>query len=121
MNTETKQIEQVKATKTNAKRKTKRKAKPPTLAARIRVLREQGYKGTQIAAMIGCDVQHVYNQNYHDKKQQELKSLKQKAALEKHAENLKIAQSVMQGVVFAGPEPKLSFMQRLRVLFTGVV
>lgn len=99
------------------KAKAKRKTKPPTLASRIRILREQGYKASQIAAMIGCDVQHVYNQNYHDKKQQELKSIKQKNALEKHVEDLKQAQSV----VFAGPEPKLSFKQRLRVLFTGVV
>ena len=119
MNTETKQVEQTKATKATPKpkAKTKRKAKPPTLAARIRVLREQGYKASQIAAMIGCDVQHVYNQNYHDKKQQELKSLKQKAALEKHVEDLKQTQSV----VFAGPEPKLSWSERFRILFTGVV
>lgn len=119
MNTETKQIEQTKTIKAKpkAKAKAKRKAKPPTLAARIRVLREQGFKAGQIAAMIGCDVQCVYNQNYHDKKQQELKSFKQKDALEKHVEDLKQAQSV----VFTGPEPKLSWSERFRILFTGVV
>lgn len=99
------------------KAKAKRKTKPPTLASRIRILREQGFKAGQIAAMIGCDVQHVYNQNYHDKKQQELKSIKQKNALEKHVEDLRQAQSV----VFAGPEPKLSWSERFRILFTGVV
>jgi len=120
------------------KAKTKRKAKPPTLASRIRILREQGYKASQIAAMIGCDVQCVYNQNYHDKKQQELKPFKQKAALERHQKDLEAANEFLRlqraenfapmkpelqnvKVQYVGPEPKLSFKQRLRVLFTGVV
>lgn len=112
---------EIKATKADSKPKRKNKKRRPLLAttqaARIRILRKQGYKASQIAAIIGCDVQHVYNQNYHDKKQQELKSLKQKAALEKHVEDLKQTQSV----VFAGPEPKLSWSERFRILFTGVV
>lgn len=121
MNTETKQIEQTKATKPNTQRKTKKR---PLLnnsrAARIRTLIAMGHKPREIAALLGCDAQHVYNEGTKlrkAKKLAEVKSLKQKTALEEHVENLKQAQSV----VFAGPEPKLSWSERFRILFTGVV
>lgn len=85
-------------------------------AQRIRTLRKEGFKPKQIAAMVGCDIQEIYNLNYLDKKKT-AQTTKQKAVIEQHVENLKEAQKVL----FAGPEPKLSFMQRVRVLFTGVV
>jgi DNA-binding transcriptional MerR regulator len=127
VNTETKQTQV--AVKAKAKRKYTKRTKP-TLAARIRTLRDQGHKASQIAAMIGCDVQAVYNQNYCDRKAQAKKSAKLKAAIaqhveklredhrvaiEQHVENLKDAQTILAA------KPKLSFMQRVRVLFTGVV
>ena len=114
------------------------KTKAQTKAARIRTLREKGYKAAEIAAVIGCDVQHVYVQNYYDKKMQAAKSAKQKAALERHQKDLEAANEFLRlqraenfapikpelqnvKVQYVGPEPKLSFKQRLRVLFTGVV
>ena len=121
----------------NMKTKTT-KTKAQTKAARIRTLREKGYKAAEIAAVIGCDVQHVYVQNYYDKKMQAAKSAKQKAALERHQKDLEAANEFLRlqraenfapikpelqnvKVQYVGPEPKLSFKQRLRVLFTGVV
>ena len=108
------------------------KTKAQTKASRIRTLREKGYKAAEIAAIIGCDVQHVYVQNYYDKKQQEKKSTKQKAALERHQKDLEAANEFLRlqrsenhqpnAIVYLPqPEPKLSWSERFRILFTGVV
>ena len=108
------------------------KTKAQTKASRIRTLREKGYKAAEIAAVIGCDVQHVYVQNYYDKKMQAAKFAKQKDALERHQKDLEAANEFLRlqraenhqpnAIVYLPqPEPKLSFKQRLRVLFTGVI
>ena len=86
------------------------KAKRQTIASRIRTLRDQGMTPRQISAIIGCNIQLVYNINHKDKINSE------RAELKKIKETAKA-----QTITYAGPEPKLSFMQRLRVLFTGVV
>jgi SOS response regulatory protein OraA/RecX len=111
---------------------TKKAPKKISKAQRIRTLRKEGFKPKQIAAMVGCDIQEIYNLNYLDKNRAARKAIKQKSAMNKHVDNLReehraaIEQHVehlkeAQKVLFAGPEPKLSFMQRVRVLFTGVV
>ena len=86
------------------------KAKRQTIASRIRTLRDQGMTPKQIAAIIGCDIQLVYNTNHKDKVNSELAELKKIKGTAK-----------AQTITYVGPEPKLSFKQRLRVLFTGVV
>lgn len=91
-----------------------------TKAARIRALREQGYKSKEIAAFVGCDVQHVYTMNYLDK----IRNLAKTATAEhqRHVANLQNVKTVLeQPIQLVGKEPKLTIPQRLRVLFTGRV
>ena len=90
------------------------KAKRQTIASRVRTLRDQGMTPRQISAIIGCNIQLVYNINHKDKinsERAELKKIKETARVE----------PAPQSITYVEPEPKLSFMQRLRVLFTGVV
>ena len=71
--------------------------------------------------MVGCAVQTVYNTNSRDNKaqrQKTVKALKQKAAL---ADWVEEQQAVLQQKVWLVPKPKLSWAQRFKVLFTGVV
>lgn len=119
MNTETKQIEQTKTTKAKPKAK-KRPLLNNSRAARIRTLIAMGHKPREVAALLGCDVQHVYNESSKlrkAKKFQELKAMEQKAALEKHVED----HQPNAIIYLPQPEPKLSWSERFRILFTGVV
>lgn len=102
------------------KRKYKKRA-PKTQTNRIRTLRALGHRPSEIAAMVGCAVQTVYNTNTRDNKaqrQKDVKALKQKAAL---ADWVEEQQAVLQQKVWLVPKPKLSWAHRFKVLFTGVV
>lgn len=107
---------EIKATKADSKPKRKNKKRRPLLAttqaARIRTLTELGHPPREIAAMLGCNVQTVYNVQYKMRQSGYVKK-SVKPPMKPELQNVKVQ--------YAGPEPKLSFMQRLRVLFTGVV
>lgn len=91
------------------KRKPKRKPRTPAVVVvQIRSLLATGMKPRDVAAKLGCDVQVVYNvrQNYKGRDRTQW---------------TKEQQAVLQQKLWLVPAPKLSWAQRFKVLFTGVV
>lgn len=98
-------------------------------ADQARQLMAEGKSLKEVAAMLGVTLQYLYSLRYVDKKRSTIpvlkkkkatktRALKQKAALEDH---ISAQQAVLQQKVWLVPKPKLSWAQRFKVLFTGVV
>ena len=98
-----------------------------TKANKARQLMAEGKPLKEIAAMLGVTMQYLYTLRYHDKKRGLKPVPKKSKATKKRKPAKKLTPMKPEDpqpnaiIYLPQPEPKLSFMQRLRVLFTGVV
>lgn len=129
-------IETAVSTSAPAKPKAKRgpyKRRVPSNAQRIRTMLSEGKTPDQIAMLLGVKRQYVYVVKHAMKKARYAKPKKtqtvQQRAQEAHDQNVAnhiAAVSALQGTVIPSispalvPAPRLGFLARLRVLFTGV-